>query len=90
MATDYKPYLAGCETLPCCVPLASGIDHTYTHNIVCPYCGHENQESWDFDGTFGETDCPDCEKVFEWRRETVVYYTTTKVVSAVHEKQVTA
>ena len=45
------------------------IDHEYTDNVVCPYCGHE-QEPHEFENgdVFTEDEvrleCPDCEKEF--------------------------
>ena len=35
-----------------------GIDHEYTKEIVCPYCGAELSDSWKFeDDDFHECDC---------------------------------
>lgn len=44
------------------------IDHEYTDDITCPYCGYEIEEPWEFDGAMTEDEtrieCPDCEKTF--------------------------
>ena len=59
------------------------IDHECTDNIVCPYCGHEDGDSWEVDfGPWLEgeelCDCGACEKVFRARRDVTVYYSTEK------------
>lgn len=43
-------------------------------NIKCPYCGHEDRDSWDSTDT-GETECPDCGKRFSYYRD-IIYCTT--------------
>ena len=60
------------------------IDHEHTDLIVCPYCGHENQDSWEID--FGpEMDaemfltCVSCENEFRVSCEVVVMYSTEKI-----------
>lgn len=57
------------------------IDHEYTDDIVCPWCGHTWQDSgewsWDYKDTVSD-DCGECGKPFEARREFAVYYTTIK------------
>lgn len=42
------------------------IDHEYTREIVCPYCGCEFSDSWEYgDGEdIGEVECECCEKEF--------------------------
>ena len=54
-------------------------DHWHTPEIVCPYCGHVYQDSWDFDGDSGETWCGECEKLFFYQRDFDVYYDTEKI-----------
>lgn len=59
------------------------IDHKYTEEIVCPYCGHEHQDSWERRGTDlnaeDEDQCESCEKTFKWYRGFSVWYNTAKV-----------
>jgi DNA-directed RNA polymerase subunit RPC12/RpoP len=50
-----------------------------TDEIVCPHCGHEMSDSWEYlDGnrTKGSADCGECEKTFKWEAEYSVTYTT--------------
>lgn len=57
------------------------IDHEFTKEIVCPYCGHIHSESYDF-GSGGEEDseaeCDSCGKQFYWSRIISVEYSTSK------------
>lgn len=48
------------------------IDHRYTDQLICPYCGYEFTESWEL-GEDGEVDC-DCGKRFSFYSETRVNY----------------
>jgi DNA-directed RNA polymerase subunit RPC12/RpoP len=53
------------------------IDHEYTNEIVCPYCGAEFSDSLEF----GDDDYPECEecgKKFISRRDISVSYITKK------------
>jgi hypothetical protein len=49
-----------------------------TANAVCPWCGYEDEDSFELRGDSGDTDCPDCGKSFHYEREMVVTYTTSK------------
>lgn len=57
------------------------IDHEYTNEIVCPWCGCEFSDSWEL-GNGGECteleECPDCEKEFYASRIITVEYSTQK------------
>mgnify|MGYP000032418711 CR=1 FL=1 len=57
------------------------IDHEYTNEIVCPWCGYEFSDSWEL-GNGGECteleECPDCEKEFYASRIITVEYSTQK------------
>lgn len=61
----------------------SDIDTDYTDETVCPYCGHEEQDSWELCPNVGEadglTECGDCEKTYRWTRNTSVTYNTRKL-----------
>lgn len=52
------------------------IEHEYTKNIVCPYCGYEEHDSWEFQGECGETECGECGKIFIWSRNVEIDYST--------------
>jgi ribosomal protein L32 len=58
-------------------------DHWMTHNAICPYCGHEDQDSWEIDLGVGiegdgEMDCQDCGETYRVSRSCDVTYTTKK------------
>jgi len=53
------------------------IDHQFTDEIVCPYCGYEHSDSWEM-GDQGEIECEKCGKTFEYWVETQVHYTTKR------------
>lgn len=46
----------------------SPIDHRYTDEIVCPYCGYEHGDSWESVATEDPTirECWECEKEFKF------------------------
>jgi len=53
--------------------------HEYTDNIVCPYCGAIDEDSWEYEDESGIIDCGVCEKEFFWSRVIVnVQYSTKK------------
>ncbi|MFA5766509.1 MAG: hypothetical protein WC919_01120 [Candidatus Paceibacterota bacterium] len=58
------------------------IDHEFTREIVCPYCGYVHSESYDF-GNGGEedseTECGRCDRKFNWSRMISVSYSTSKI-----------
>ena len=54
------------------------IDHDYTNEVVCPHCGYEHHDSWEFpDG--GEYDCANCGEPFLVERIVDVTYCTSKL-----------
>jgi uncharacterized Zn-finger protein len=55
----------------------SDINHTYTVEITCPWCGEVHRDSWERDDE-GEDDCQECGKTFEWTRNITVEYSTSK------------
>jgi len=58
------------------------IDHEFTDAIVCPWCGCEDHDSWEyhFDGDDqAEVDCRKCREKFTAERHDRVYYTTMKI-----------
>lgn len=56
----------------------NAIDHEYTDNIVCPWCGSEDTDSWEA-ADDGKRDCYDCGKPFEYEREVSCSYSTAKL-----------
>jgi hypothetical protein len=58
------------------------IDHEWTNDAVCPYCGYADKESWELDGEDGqegETTCGSCERDFIYYRNVSVTFTTMKI-----------
>lgn len=54
-----------------------GIDHEYTKEVVCPHCGYEENDSWEYsDDT--ETECSECGKLFGISIHEEVTYVTYK------------
>ena len=61
---------------------APTIDHHYTNNPVCPYCGYEESDAWEWgDGGEGdgEHECGDCEKPYRYVRYVDINYSTEKM-----------
>ena len=54
------------------------IDCRYTREIVCPYCGWIDRDSWEADDD-GEMDCGECEKTFHFERRVTVKYISYKM-----------
>ena len=55
------------------------IDHKYTDQIVCPYCGNEHTDSWEFKEDSSEIQCGECEQSFTYERQVTVEYCTSKI-----------
>jgi hypothetical protein len=56
------------------------IDHTNTKEIVCPYCGQEVSDSWEYP-EYGEHEC-DCGQTFNYSRRVSVTYFSEKINDA--------
>ena len=59
----------------------SEIKHKYTKEIVCPYCGYEFSDSWDYSSDLediGLIDCENCDKSFYANRIVTIDYSTEK------------
>ena len=54
------------------------IDHEYTDEIVCPYCGYMHDCSWEFDERGGDISCEECHNEFEYEVDYSISYTTRK------------
>lgn len=52
------------------------IDHTYTEEVVCPYCGYQHFDSWEM--TTGDMDCESCDKEFHMERNVKTTYCTSQ------------
>jgi hypothetical protein len=54
------------------------MDHSYTDEIVCPYCGSEQGDSWELSDDSGDLECGNCDKEFTYERDITVNYTTSR------------
>lgn len=54
------------------------IDHEYTSQIISPYCGWEDRDSWEA-GDSGDMECDRCGKKFHLERDVTVTYSTDKI-----------
>lgn len=63
--------------------MSKEIDHDYTEEIVCPYCGYEFGDSWEYaDYTEIKVECGDhinCGEEFIVYPDITVTYTTRKI-----------
>jgi hypothetical protein len=55
------------------------IDHTLTDEVVCPHCGYEHGDSWEWGE--GEQECESCKAVFMVEIIITVEYTTTRITT---------
>lgn len=58
------------------------MDTEYTKRIICPYCGYEDHDSWEFlsEGPeYGTWTCSDCGKDFYVEVHTTYLFTTTEM-----------
>lgn len=53
-------------------------EQSYTDNIVCPWCGEEQTDSWECDAWDLEYECRYCGKKIEYERNTDVTYSSRK------------
>ena len=56
----------------------SKIDYEYTEEIVCPYCGEDVGDSWEYPEEDKIT-CGGCEKQFTYHRDTDITYVSKKI-----------
>jgi hypothetical protein len=53
---------------------------SYTSEIICPHCGYQFQDCWEYSSDYGSLECPDCENDLTYEREIEVTYTTVKEI----------
>ena len=58
--------------------MSDEIEHEYTDEIVCPWCGYEKGDSWECDDEEDDRECGECGKVFGYNRIITVAYTSYK------------
>jgi len=52
----------------------------YSQDMVCPYCGHAQSDSWEFDRDDGEAECGDCDRTFRYSRYVEITFSTTPII----------
>lgn len=53
-------------------------DHSYTDEIVCPYCGCIDRDSWEVQPDSADMQCGDCGETFDYNRIITIQYETFK------------
>lgn len=71
----------------------SEFDCDFRDNIVCPYCGYTNTDSWEIN--FGsnedtETDCGMCSTTFRVSRHVDISYSSSKLEEGAGDERVSA
>lgn len=53
-------------------------DHSWSDEPVCPYCGHEATNAWEWGiaEEDGEHECGECERTYTWTRHVLVRWNT--------------
>jgi hypothetical protein len=54
-------------------------EYTFEKYITCPYCGHQNKDSWECTNDDGEIDCGACGSTFFYERIVDVSYSTSPI-----------
>lgn len=54
------------------------IDHDFTDEIVCPYCGDRKSDSWKWVQGDGNEQCSSCKMNYFYFRHVIVKYSTSK------------
>lgn len=54
------------------------IEHQYTDEVVCPWCGRESGDCWEWTENDGEMKCDECGKEFSYEKDITVTYSTLK------------
>jgi hypothetical protein len=52
-------------------------DTWHTQEVICPHCGHEHSDSWEFQDSC-TTECHSCDKLFIMERNIEITYSTSK------------
>ena len=55
---------------------------SYEVNVICPFCGYEDKDSWEYgreyDEEWNDCECPGCGETFKMIRHITVDYSTFK------------
>jgi transcription elongation factor Elf1 len=61
------------------IKIKEGEDCDFESNITCPYCGHQNIDSWESNDSEDEETCGRCGGVFSYQRDVEVTYSSSPV-----------
>lgn len=62
--------------------IKKGLDLKYNQEAICPYCGHEQHDSWEFnlkDGDSDITTCANCDHDFKVIGNVEITYSTERI-----------
>lgn len=54
-------------------------DKNYENNLICPYCGYEDKDSWELSDDDNEHKCGRCGAVISYERVVTVEYNSSPV-----------
>lgn len=54
-------------------------DKDYENNVICPYCGYEDIDSWELSNDDEEHECGRCRAVMSYQRVVTVEYCSSPV-----------
>lgn len=54
-------------------------DKDYENNLICPYCGYEDKDSWELSDDDEEHECGRCGAVISYQRVVTVEYSSSPV-----------
>ena len=57
-------------------------EHNYEDNLICPYCGYEDSDSWELDDEEDEHVCGSCGSTFAYQRIITTHYFSQPVKKA--------
>ena len=55
------------------------VDYEYTDEIVCPYCGYKQSDSWESEDSSDEVICEFCNSKYAYQRNMEVTYSSVKI-----------
>lgn len=64
----------------------TGINHVGNDNLVCPFCGEDQSDSWELPDEDNKHQCDSCKKYFKYDSETVRTFTSYKIECLNDEK----
>jgi len=62
------------------VTVPTDIDCFGNHNCVCPYCGHQDRDSWELTEDSGTVECGACSRPYTYSRVVNTEYSTSPIM----------